>query len=266
MMTKLSTALLLATSLVACARNQDGDNLDNAESALDSQESVEAEGNVMMSALEDADMQLLAPTADQVAARIAANITARNTPTGCATATASGANVTVTYDNCSGPRGLLHVTGQLDLAVAVSLSGIVSVHGSATDLEVNRAVLDIDADATYTRSGTSHSVSVTTHGSGIGPRGNSIEHQGDYAITVDTATQCRSIAGQWSTEFTGPNATARRSNDVDVERCAGGCPSGTVVHTFLGGNSVTITFDGTATASWAGSGGRSGSIQLLCQP
>lgn len=263
-MRQLTLFVLLGSSLVACARN--GANVDSAESALDSSDSVEAEGNVMMASVDGADMSgLTALTGDQVAAHIAANASTRFTPAGCATATATGSTVKLTLDDCTGPRGLVHVTGELDLTASVALDGTISVHAAATALMVNRATIDIDSDATYAVSGTTHTLMVQTMGSGTGPRGNDIDHTGQYTITWDTGSQCGSIAGHWSTELSNGSASAARSNDVNLMRCAGGCPTGMVTHHFLGGASLTVTFDGSNVAQWSASTGKSGTVNLTCQ-
>jgi hypothetical protein len=137
------------------------------------------------------------------------------------------------------------------------------VHASSNNLEANGASLVISADATY--SSANHSLTVQTMGEGTGPRGNTVDHNGDYTITWDPSSQCHTIDGQWSTEITTSVASATRSNAVDLTRCAGGCPTGTITHTFLGGQSITVTFDGTNVATWSGSGGRSGTVNLTCQ-
>lgn len=262
--------VVLGSSLVAsgCMRGKDsGTGIDTAESAVDSSDSVNAEGNLMMAEVDGADMTgLTTLTGDQVAVRVAANVALRWQPSSCATISQQGATVTVTYDDCTGPRGLVHVTGTLTVELSVSATGVIGAHATATGLQVNQATLDIDADATYAVSGTSHVLTVSSTGEGTGPRGNAIEHKGDYTITWDTASQCGSIDGQWSTDITTAVATAERSNDVDLSRCAGGCPTGMLTHHFLGGASITVTFDGTATAAWSASTGRSGTVQLFCGP
>src|SRR5512143_2634999 len=155
--------LLFVVLAAGCGLRKDQTNVDSAEMAVDSSESVESEGNMMMASVDGADMVALAAyTPDQVAARIAANAATRWQPTGCATVTQSGANVTIVFNDCTGPRGLLHVTGELDLVVSVALDGTISVHGTATDLQVNLATISVDANAVYTVSGTSHSVAVET--------------------------------------------------------------------------------------------------------
>lgn len=271
-MRNFSKLAFLGTSLVATAcmqRGGDGSNtdLDSAAVAVDDADGVGAEGDMMAASVDGTEMtSLTAPTAIDVAARIAANVSLRWNPSACATVNANGANVTITYDDCTGPRGLVHVSGELDLAISIDASGAISVHATATDLQVNRAIIDVDATGVYTVSGDSRQLVVSSTGSGTGPLGNDIEHQGDYTVSWDSSTECRSVVGHWETSFTGPNASLERSNDVDLERCGGGCPVGTLTHHFIGGQSLTVTFDGTATATFATSGGRTGSLDLRCDP
>lgn len=262
-MQKLSSLVLLGSSLlVGACLNRGGEDLDSAASAIDSSESTEAEGNIMMTSVDGADASgLIAPTAVQVAVRIAANASLRWNPSGCATVAQSDSVVTITFHDCTGPRGLVHVTGELDLAISVSTAGAITVHGTSAGLHVNGADLVVDATATYAVAGTDHTLVVQTSGSGTGPRGNTIDHEGSYTITWDTASQCRSIEGHWQTEI----GARERSNDVSIQRCAGGCPTGTITHHFLAGATLTVTFDGTATAHWTTSAGASGVTQLGCQ-
>ena len=259
-----TTKLVLLGSMVfafGCGLKKEDGSADSAESAVDSYDSTNAEGNVMMSAVDGADQgtSLTAATDISVAATIAANVALR-WPTNCAVATASGPTVKVIYDNCTGPRGLVHVTGELDLTISVTAGGTIGVHGAATGFQVNGATLDIDTTATYATNGTAHTLTVHTDGSGVGPRGNDVEHTGDYTITWDTGSQCGAIEGSWETD----RAASSRSTQVDLSRCASSCPSGTLTHKYIAGASVTVTFDGTAVATWAGSGGLTGSVNLSC--
>lgn len=263
-MQKLNSVILFGSSLLmgACVNHSGGEDVDSAASAIDSSESIEAEGNVMMSAVDGTDGSgLTVVTAAEVAVRIAANVELRWNPSGCATVTQEGARVSITYDDCTGPRGLVHVSGTLELAISVSTSGAITVHGTSSGLRVNRAELVVDATATYAVSGTSHTLEVETMGSGTGPRGNTVDHEGSYTISWDPSSMCHSIEGHWQTEI----GTRERSNDVSLQRCAGGCPTGTITHHFLAGASLMVTFDGTATAQWSASTGASGTVQLDCR-
>jgi hypothetical protein len=262
-MQKLSSLVLLGSSLLVCACTNGGrDDGDSVASAIDSSDSTEAEGNVMMGSIDGADGSgLVAPTAADVAVRIAANVSLRWNPSGCATVTQHDALVSITFNDCTGPRGLIHVTGTLDLAVSISTTGAIIVHGTSNSLQVNRAELVIDATATYSVSGSGHTLAVQTSGSGTGPRGNTVDHEGSYTINWDPSTLCRSIEGHWQTDL----GARERSNDVSLQRCGAGCPTGTITHHFFAGASLTLTFDGTAIAHWSTSAGASGTTQLSCQ-
>lgn len=256
---------------VGCMKSSSSSGPDSVSAAVDSQEGTEDEGNVMMANVEGADGAATARTtgaplvAADVAATIAANVALRWSPSTCASVTTNGADVDIKYDDCTGPRGLLHVTGELDLVVSINASGAIAVTGTATGLQVNSATLDINLTATYSVSGTNDVLTVDTMGSGVGPLGNDIDHNGNYTVTWDTTSQCGSIDGTWSTEFSSSTASRTRGNTVDVSRCAGGCPSGTMVHDFLTSETLTVTFNGTSTASWMLSTGATGSFALACQ-
>jgi len=257
---RFTTIVLLCSSLVACMNRGAGNNVDSAESAIDSSDSVGSESDLMVATMDGAEVTGPLPaTTDQIAVRIAANVALR-WASGCAKVTPNGANLTITFTDCTGPRGLLHVSGALDVAITVSDTAITA-HATSNDMQINRANLVIDATATYAVNGTTKTLTVETNGSGTGPRGNEIEHQGNYTVTWDTASQCRSIDGMWQTDL----GDRERSNEVNLSRCNGGCPTGTLTHHFLAGASLTITFDGTATATWSASNGKSGTVALSCQ-
>lgn len=270
MMQKLSSLVLIGSSLLvgACAdrtagaSDSDSDDIDSAAQAVDSSDAAEAEGNLMMASVDGTDTTgLPSLTGVDIATRVAANVALHWNPSGCAKVTHSDSQVAITYDDCTGPRGLVHVTGTLDLAMSISTTGAITVHATSSSLQVNGADLVIDATATYSVSATSHTLTVQTSGSGSGPRGNTVDHDGNYTITWDPSSMCRTIDGQWDTQI----GSRERSNDVSLQRCAGGCPTGTLTHHFLAGASVTVTFNGTATATWTTSAGATGTTQLTCQ-
>jgi hypothetical protein len=272
-MRNLSSILLLGSSLTsltlaACATSDDATSDDSAETAVDSAESTSAEGDMMMAATDgSSNSGAVALSAEVVAGNIAANISARFQPSSCVTVTQAGLGIKAVYVDCSGVRGLAHVSGELDLAISVALDGTITVHGTSSNLKVNGAQLTVDATATYSSQGPSHKLTVTTEGSGTGPRGRTVDHDGNYTVTWDSSTQCHTIKGSWSTEL----GARTRSNQVDLSRCGSACPTGSVIHTFFGGKSLEVDFDGTATASWmlsASTGATataSGTVTLSCQ-
>jgi hypothetical protein len=275
-MRTLAAITLVGTSLVAtaCMRMGAAQDPDSAATALDSEESTEAEGNVMMANVDGADTGGVAAdvtgttaqlTVAGVVAAISANVQARWNPSGCATVTANGADVAIKYNDCTGPHGLVHVTGELDLVVTITAANQVQVVATANGLQVNQAVLDVDATGTYSVTATEHVLTVMTMGEGTGPRGTNIDHQGNYTLSWDPTDECHTIQGQWSTDFSAGSASASRSNTVDLSRCGDGCPTGNMTHHFLFGATLTVTFDGTNVASWSTSTGASGTVNLSCQ-
>ncbi len=276
-MRSLAALTLIGTSLVAtaCARNNGtSDDPDSPSSAVDSEESTEAEGNMIMANVDGADMGgvtadvsgsgAAALTVAGVEAAITANVQARWGA--CASASSSGANMAIKYTDCTGPHGLVHVTGELDLAITITAANQIQVVATASGLQVNKANLDVNATATYSVTPTEHVLAVSTMGDGTGfLRGTNIDHQGNYTLSWDPTSQCGSIDGTWSTDFSNGSASASRSNDVSLSDCAGGCPTGTLTHHFLLGETLTVTFDGTSVATWATSTGKSGTVNLACQ-
>ena len=288
-MRNLLSTLLFSSSLLACTTSNspsDGTgttagNVQSAQDAVDSTDATSAEGNMMMAAIDGgADASSggnLGGAA--VSAKLSANLSARFTPPGCVTVTPDAAALKAVFADCTGPRGLVHVTGELDLSASISLQGAITVKGTSSDLQVNGAQLEINATGTYAVTATGHTLTVATSSTGTGAHGNAIDHAGNYTIAWDPATQCRTIDGQWSTEL----GAATRSSTVDVSQCGTGCPTGSISHAFVDGKTLTVTFDGTATAAWSlaataaggvsgpasgsasGSAATSGSLTLACK-
>jgi hypothetical protein len=201
------------------------------------------------------------PTADQVATYMANHVGAELQPATCHSVTTNGATDVFSYNDCTGPRGLTHMTGTMTVTYSVDVQG-VHAHSTATSFVINQSTLDIDATATYTATSGSRSLTVTSTSSGTGPLGHSVTRQGSYTVTW-TST-CHTLDGSWSTTANGLTGSL---TVTQVTRCSGHCPEagGSVTHTKLSGVTVTITYDGTAIAHWT-SGSKSGSIQLSCLP
>ena len=230
-----------------------------ANEAADSADVTETEGALVASGVDD---QAVALTAADIAAAAQVRAANRFQPAGCASVTVSGTTVTTTLADCTGRFGLLHVTGTI-VSVFSDASDGVHVAATAHGLAVNRATLDIDATAVITEQGSVRTLTVTTQGSGVGPRGNSFTRQGSYTIVRDLATSCIAVDGQWQLEVSG---LSRTTTVTGLHRCDGACPAagGEIVHTGFRGRTVTLTFDGTAEAAWTSSTGHTGTISLAC--
>ncbi|MGE0546002.1 MAG: hypothetical protein AB7O24_25660 [Kofleriaceae bacterium] len=264
-MKNLTCLIAFSSMVVAACADGGGDGDDGeldastAEQAIEASESAEAEGNLMMATIDGSEMAD-GDTSEQIAVSIGANVAVRWNPSGCATVQRNGLQLSIVYNNCTGPRGLVNVTGQLDLEVSLSLDGAIVVHASSADLMVNGAQLAMDANAEYRLGIAEHTLTVMTHSSGTGPRGNAIEHNGDYMIAWEPAVQCAQIAGEWSTTVD----ERTRSHEVDLRRCLNQCPVGTIVQRFDADASLTVTFDGTDHASFMASTGATGTVAISC--
>lgn len=256
-MTRLSISMFVAlTSLTACHRGDT--DLDGVETAVDSSTVSQGEGSLLASLVDGASVQGLAPaTAQDVAGYIAAHAPQRFSPSGCVTVAQTGASVALTFAGCTGPRGLRQIDGKLTVDVT-GAAGAIELTGSAKDLQIGGASIDIDASATYTVAGAGASLAVATHSAGTGPLGRAIEHDGEYTVTWTAS--CVALKGAWSTEI----GEAGRSTTADLMRCEGKCPTGSLTRDTFAGRTITVSFDGTEVATWTTSRGRSGTVQLAC--
>ncbi|MBP9085556.1 MAG: hypothetical protein KBG15_05525 [Kofleriaceae bacterium] len=256
----VSFVSLLVVAAVGCDKSDGASSVDQsaAELAVDSSDSGQTEGAVMSSLMEGTEVQagLAAPTDEDVAQRILDRAKARYLPAPCLTATRTGAAVNLVLNGCTGPRGLRTLTGTINVIGSVTAAGDFQAVATAQGLMVNASVMDINSTAIYAPS--AKTLSVTTAGAGIGPLGNEISRTGAYTVAW-TAT-CATVAGAWSTTV----GDAARSTTVQMQRCKDSCPIGSVVHTGRLGRTVTVTFDGTAVASWVSSKGGAGTIDLPC--
>ena len=122
-MRNYSSLLLLGSSLAftACSATSTAGGSatdDTAESAIDNSDSTSDEGNMMMATADGSDMTSF--TQVSVSAQVSANLGARFTPSSCAVITPGASTIKAVFNDCTGIHGLVHVSGELDLAVAVS--------------------------------------------------------------------------------------------------------------------------------------------------
>ena len=259
--TLISRAFLL--SLVVLALGCGGGDPE-AVSAEDADESVTVTSTESALTAEVADevAQPASSTADQLAATATARVPAHFTPSGCATAVQAGPKVTYTLTNCTGRYGLVSVTGTVVATYSRAGAGGVAVQVTSTGLKANQATIDVNATVVSTQAGTVKTATVSSNATGTGPRGAALTRNGDYVVTYDEATECITVNGSWKT---GSGARQSTTAVANYARCKGACPtSGSIVHDTSRGPVVTIVYSGQATATWSTSGGRTGTLNLIC--
>lgn len=252
----LSAAVL---AFMACGR---GAELDTAEDA-DEATTVTYSESALTTELSDELMQPQSAAAEDLANAAATRVKSRAQPASCLTTSINGATVVYVFNDCTGPYGLVHVTGTVTAVYSRPSGGGVQVVLTGDDVHVNASTIHLDATVTATMANGVKTAQVTSNIDGVGPRGGALARQGQYTVTYDATSGCVTLNGTWTS-----TAAARTSSTVvtGYQRCQGTCPSsgGSVVHT-SGSTVVTLAYDGSSTAQWTTKAGRSGTVTLQCQ-
>ncbi|MGK3975115.1 hypothetical protein WMF38_25825 [Sorangium sp. So ce118] len=256
-------AAIALLSLPACVVRDAQDRVDDAaiaEEASDSLDMGEVEAALLIASTDAAGAATRAEEAAEAAASAAG---ARFQPTGCATAEVQGTTVTYTLNGCAGPFGIARIDGTVQVSYSVAADGLhATLVGDG--VSARGATLELAAEAVHAVSGSTKTLTITTAGAAVGPRGRSIEREGSYTARWDPEGSCFSLDGTWSTHAGSRTWSTEVSG---FERCAAQCPAagGTVEHAGgLSGVTVTIAFDGSDSAAWSSSRGRSGTLDLSC--
>ena len=261
MRTNLLAYLIPLGLLAGCGGADPTGDQASVSAALDSSDQTATESALMLATTNGTDG---AGSASQAAVMAGAQAKTFWQPAGCVTATQVNNVVTYKLSDCTGPYGLVHVTGSVAVTYTADAAGIHAA-AVANGLLVNGATMNLDSSADYTVNGTAKKLVVATDGSGTGAFGNAITRKGGYTLTWDDASMCGTLDGAWSTQI---GADTWSTSIANYAQCKYHCPSsGTLSHT--GGISkvtITVTFDGTANARWSTSRGRSGTIALFCAP
>jgi len=257
----LAYHLLLCSLLAGCGGADPNGDAASVSAALDSTGETANDSALMLATTDGTEA---AASSNEAAVMAGARAKTFWQPAGCVVATQTNNVVSYKLSDCTGPYGLVHVTGTVVVTYTADSAGI---HAGAvtTGLHINGATMNATSNATYTVNGTAKQLVVQTQGSGTGAFGNAITRNGSYTLSWDDASMCGALDGAWSTTIGSDTWSTSITN---YAQCKAHCPSsGTLSHT--GGIShvtVTVTFDGSADAKWSTSRGRSGTIALFCSP
>lgn len=270
---KIVTALSLGSLVTACslvfgcagknapapASGAPDDNSDSAESSASSAQSSRL------------DQMIFSPVASNDPATAANNLAnaAEWWPAGCASrskdAKTSGL-VHIHLNDCTGPFGLVHWSGDIDVVFSAGAGGALHAQASSNNLTANGSPVVWSREADITVSGTMR----TATGTGTWVRkdrfGEDVTHVTDFTTTIDTVSKCRSSTGTATTKV-GAREVDATFTDYEVCREADGsdgCPSGMVSFKHkLSGKTITVTFDGSAQAKIS-NGSASIEYPLVC--
>ncbi len=257
-MTKITTlACLIALPLGGCRLEEA--HAKWAAQASDSTDVVSAESAMLIATTEGADPSM---SAEEAAMAASGGATRYFQPEGCLTVAVTGRTAVYTLNDCTGPYGLVHVTGDITVEYMIQGDGL-GFTATSEGLDINGASVDIANQGVYRRVGTRHEITGSVSGRGTGPRGNSFTRSGNRTVTWDPASACLTLDGSWMTDVEGRAWTTV----VDgLAKCGHACPAhGGSIEWSSDRGSLRVDFDGTDVAAWSTDNGREGTVELYCE-
>lgn len=243
-----------------------GDASGDAMLAVESAALTETEAASVVAVVDGID---LSGTEGEIAQRVADAASSTYSPSDCVTAIAAGGTVTYDFDDCSGPRGLVGLNGNAVATFAVPADDSIAVTFLSNDFVANGTEVTLNAQGEYSQRGGEQELILETAGGGVTDAGDVVTRVGSYNVTWDDT--CLTIVGGWTTQ---EGATNYNTSVTGYTTCAGGCPEdgGRIVFTELdsdevelSGSATTVSFDGDGDASYLGTAGAPGALDLACE-
>lgn len=259
-------ALLIAAALAVVGCGRLASEAEEAQDAVDTTSATSSEGALMDLASADETSAGCGFSSEDVAQKMTERVGARLKDPACVTATRTGNAVDYVMNACTGRYGKVTVTGTVHVVYTANADCSVDAVASGTGIQVNKAIIDLDATAHYTKDANGlQKIVVSTHSKG-GNQNVQLDHSGDYTVTRDSS-DCRTLDGTWSTDWSASRGSATTSTVASgLEKCGDACPAagGKVEHVGIYGRTLTVTFDGSSVAQWSSSRGKSGTVNLEC--
>lgn len=260
-MRRLEYIIAIATLVTACGGETEPQLLDpqaNADSSNEAGNEATGESEMMfaLTAADDGEA-----TTDEELAEASQAATVGQLGSDCVTSVVEGRVVTYSLDECTGPFGFVTMSGDLVSTYSLTTDGVrADIVGS--DLAVNNGTASVEATVIRTAEGSTRRLEIDTNWSGTTAKGDKTARVGDYVSTIDPDAGCVTLDGDWSTTI----GTAAWDTVVDgFKVCRGECPADGGTIQWIGRNvTTTVTYDGSGTANWENSNGRSGTVQLAC--
>jgi len=193
-------------------------------------------------------------------------------PAGCLTVTSdpSSRGATYTFDHCSGPYGLLDVSGSVKVtatpaaATAAGATRLV-LDFVGTGLKVNRATADWSAHAEIASTALgARTMSWRAQLSGVTVRGRAFTRTNQKTVAWTVGQECVLVNGSSDGNVTG---RAIHTDVIHYSRCKGECPaagSEIRITNATNGKTVDIAYDGGRQATFTGPNGGQTQIVLAC--
>lgn len=269
---RLATVTLLAAlGVTACRQDHTPAPAPSSSLAEDGTDASDIESTV--SAL-TATTTLATSAFDQpLRAALAARLSTKSffLPSTCVTSSvdardAAGATVVHEFAGCTGPWGLAKVSGKVTVHFGeTTLEGNPALELEVTGegLSFRRGTADYHATAVVSGNGTARTMVYKAQLSGTTSRGKSVARTVDWRETWTVGEQCLTLDG---TTDGSVNNRSLRTTVKSYQRCRGECPAAggnITIDSSKTNESVSIDFDGSATASVTTNGAKS-TVSLAC--
>ncbi len=248
-----SATLIIATAAIVsgCAlKNRDSgaavEAVNGASDSNDTESNVESmatsfvggsssTGTVALSLNGSAE---LSPSRGLVAQSLGDAAKAFYIPAGCLTVTDAPAQSQATYvfDDCTGPYGLVHITGTVTVGYSSSAADQLTLTYAATGLKINEATIDWSASADITANGAARTMVWTGMFNGTTGHGRPITRTNTKTYDWTVGVACLSVTGESNGTVTGNDL---KIDVINFSRCADACPAS--------GSEIKITDETTST-------------------
>ncbi len=184
-------------------------------------------------------------------------------PVGCLVVTnPTTDSVQYAFNDCTGPRGIFHLTGVVGVTYATA-NGTLSLDITSKGLQVNKATMDWTAKATVTASGAMRTMNWTGHFTGVTRGGRQITRDNTKTVTWTVGDSCFTLNG--TSEGT-IGARDVKTELISYKRCKASCPEAgseiKLTNVNLG-KTVDLTY-GTGEATFTDAAGDKITVTPLC--
>lgn len=201
--------------------------------------------------------------------KAASNVAGFFTPQSCIVADTdlTALSVKYTLSGCTGPWGLVKVSGVVTVVYASGADGLaLDVTGSSLEFDTSRPShgrASLHATATATSNGGAREMKWNATLDGTTARGNAFSRTADWDVEWQVGESCIALDGAAQGEVKGRALNTHISN---YRRCQGECPAagGMITISNDAGQEVSLTFDGSATATFTDASDRETRIDLAC--
>jgi hypothetical protein len=284
----VSTSALMALALalgggctVKSSSTTTSSNPDAIDEGSDANEAEEGAGNVGSSliggdstGLAPASQEELSMSASEAAAgggsihSLAIGDAAKRfyQPAGCLVVTSDLVARSAKYDfsDCTGPYGLVHVTGEIDVTWSSSGPAQLTLNFTASNFKVNQATIDSwQASADITATGSDRDMKWNGHFTGTTKRGRAFERTNTKEYKWTVGGTCLSVDGTSDGTVTGHEL---KTDVINFKKCLGACPeAGSEIKiTDVTANKVYDVTWNAADATYTGPNGGTITFKPLC--